>query len=113
MLDADGPRPGRDPLEQHARLLAKLRRAPAGRVGELELATRRQLVVTLVAAITAPGVQIKELERQLQAAIREHRNGAIFTSLFKGPDSVITAAELLAEIGDCRARYPSRDLKGG
>jgi hypothetical protein len=33
----------------------------------------------------------------------------VFLSLFKSPASVITAAELLAEIGDCRARYPTRD----
>ena len=99
--------------QQPAQLLANLRRAPAGRVGELELATRRQLVLTLVATIITLGVQIKELERQLATAIREHPDGAIFTSLFKGPYSVITAAELLAEIGDCRARYPSRDALAG
>jgi Transposase IS116/IS110/IS902 family len=29
--------------------------------------------------------------------------------LFKKPNGVICAAELLAEIGDCRARYPTRD----
>jgi putative transposase len=29
--------------------------------------------------------------------------------LFKKPNSVICAAELLAEIGDCRARHPTRD----
>ena len=46
-------------------------------------------------------------------AIREHPDGVIFLSLFKGPDSVITAAELLAEIGDCRARYPTRDALAG
>ena len=33
--------------QKPAQLLAKLRRAPEGRVGELELATRRQLVLTL------------------------------------------------------------------
>jgi transposase len=33
----------------------------------------------------------------------------VFLSLFKSPASVITAAELLAAIGDCRARYPTRD----
>ena len=36
-------------------------------------------------------------------------DGQIFLSLFKSPASVITAAELLAEIGDCRERYPTRD----
>ena len=99
--------------QQPAELLAKLRRAPAGRVGELELATRRQLVLTLVTMITTLNVQINELERQVATAIREHPDGVIFTSLFKGPYSVITAAELLAEIGDCRARYPSRDALAG
>jgi transposase len=39
--------------------------------------------------------------------VHEHPDGDIFLSLFKG--SAITAAELLAEIGDCRARYPTRD----
>ncbi len=99
--------------QQPAQLLAKLRRAAAGRVGELELATRRQLVLTLVTTIATLNVQIKELERQLATAIRAHPDGVIFRSLFKGPYSVITSAELLAEIGDCRARYPSRDALAG
>ena len=94
-----------------AQLLAKLRRAAHGRVGELELATRRHLVLTLVAMIKTLNAQIKELERQIATAIHEHPDGAIFLSLFKG--TVITAAELLAEIGDCRARYPSRDVLAG
>ena len=92
--------------QQPAQLLAKLRRAPATRVGELELATRRQLVLSLVATIKTINEQIKQLERQIATAIREHPDGAIFLSLFKHPSSVICAAELLAEIGDCRARYP-------
>src|SRR6516164_6703779 len=62
-----------------ARLLAKLRRAAHGRVGELELATRRGLVLTLVATIKALNQQIKELERQIATAIREHPDGVIFT----------------------------------
>ena len=33
--------------------------------------------------------------------------------MFKDPRSVVTAAELLSEIGDCRARYPSRDALAG
>lgn len=54
-----------------------------GRVGELELATRRQLVLTLVVMIKAVHRQIKELERQIASAIRVHPDGAIFLSLFK------------------------------
>jgi transposase len=99
--------------QEPAQLLAKLRRAAHGRVGELELATRRRLVLTMVAMIKAVNQQIKELERQIAAAIRAHPDGAIFTSLFKQRNSVICAAELLAEIGDCRGRYPSRDALAG
>jgi len=93
--------------QQPAALLAKLRAAPAGRVGELELATRRQLVRGLVAIISQLNGQISELEREIATAIRQHPDGQIFTSLFKG--SVLTAAELVSEIGDSRARYPARD----
>ncbi|MGO9794367.1 MAG: transposase [Solirubrobacteraceae bacterium] len=95
--------------QKPAQLLAKLRRAPAARVGELELVTRRQLVLSLVATIKTINEQIKQLERQIATAIREHPDGAIFLSLFKKPGSVICAAEMLAEIGDCRARYPTCD----
>src|SRR5205814_7299633 len=46
-------------------------------------------------------------------AIREHPDGQVFCSLFEGSSSVICAAEMLAEIGDCRARYPARDALAG
>ena len=97
--------------QKPAQLLAKLRRAAEGRVGERELATRRQLVLGLVAMLKQLNLQIKQLEREITTAIREHPDGHIFLSLFKG--STITAAELLAEIGDCRARYPNRDALAG
>jgi transposase len=97
--------------QQPASLLAKLRSAPPGRVGDLELATRRQLVLTLVPVIKQLNAQIAELERQIATAISEHPDGHIFCSLFKG--TVLTAAELLAEIGDCRARYPTGDALAG
>jgi transposase len=87
-------------------LMAKLRSAPRGRIAEHELAARRQLVLTYVAMIRTLNAQIKDLERDIRARMRAHPDGAIFLSLFKSPASVITAAELLAEIGDCRERYP-------
>jgi transposase len=94
-------------------LLAKLRRAPEGRVGEAELAARRALVLALVTAIKPLVDQIKQLDRQIASALREHPDGEIFLSLFRDPRSVVTAAELLSEIGDCRARYPTRDALAG
>ncbi len=90
-------------------LMAKLRGAPHGRVGELELAARRQLVLSFVATIRTLNAQIKQLESEIRTQVRAHPDGRIFLSLFKSPASVITAAELLAEIGDCRERYPTRD----
>jgi hypothetical protein len=38
-----------------------------------------------VATITVINEQIKQSERQIATAIREHPDGAIFTSLFKKP----------------------------
>jgi transposase len=90
-------------------LMARLRSAPRGRVGELELAARRQLVLGFVAMIRTLNARIKDLEREIRTQVRAHPDGPIFLSLFKSPMSVITAAELLAEIGDCRERYPTRD----
>jgi transposase len=96
---------GQDPTA----LMAKLRSAPQGRVGELELAARRQLVIGYVAMIRTLNAQIKALESEIREQMRAHPDGRVFLSLFKSPASVITAAELLAEIGDCRQRYPNRD----
>jgi hypothetical protein len=95
--------------QKPAKLLAKLKRAPEGRVGEAELAARRALVLALVAAIRPLVAQIKQLDEQIATALAEHPDGEIFLSLFRDPRSVLTAGELLAEIGDCRARYPTRD----
>jgi len=96
---------GQDPTA----LMAKLRSAPQGRVGEIELAARRQIVLGYVTMIRTLNAQIKNLESEIRDHMRVHPDGRIFLSLFKSPASVITAAELLAEIGDCRQRYPDRD----
>ena len=64
-------------------LLAKLKRAPERRVGEAELTTRRQVVLALVATLKPLVAQIKQLDRQIASAVREHPDGEIFLSLFK------------------------------
>ena len=94
-------------------LLAKLRSAPESRADEAEMDARRQVVLALVSTLTPLVEQIRQLERQIAVAVREHPDGEIFLSLFKSPDSTLTAATMLAEIGDCRARYPSRDALAG
>jgi transposase len=91
-----------------AELLTRLRSAPAGRAGEIETRARRQVVVRLVATLKVMVGQIAESEAEIAQALDAHPDGEIFRSFFK-TDSVICAATLLAEIGDCRRRYPHRD----
>jgi transposase len=90
-------------------LLERLRSAPRAVVGELEADARRSTVCGLVCALTPIVGQIRELTSQIAGAIRTHPDGPIFLSVFKDPKSVVTAAGLLCEIGDNRARYPHRD----
>jgi len=99
--------------QKPAQLLAKLRRAPEGRVGEVEMNARRQIVLCLVQTLRTLSTQIKTLDRQIEDAVRAHPDGEIFLSLFKDPNSFLTAAEMLAEIGDCRGRYHARDALAG
>jgi transposase len=89
-------------------LLQRLREAPTGRTGELEAEARRQIVLGLVAALKVIVEQIKLLTGQIRGALDAHPDGQIFRSLFRDPRSVVTAAELLAEIGDRRQRYETR-----
>lgn len=88
-------------------LLARLRTAPEGRAGDAELEARRQVVLALVAALKPLVEQIRLLTSQIAGAVRGHDDGQLFLSLFRDPKSVVTAAELLAEIGDNRARHPT------
>ncbi len=90
-----------------AQLLAKLRDAPQGRAGESETEARRQVVLALVAALRPVVLKIGELTSEIARRVRTHPDGQIFLSLFRDPKSVVCAAALLAEIGDCRARYPT------
>lgn len=88
-----------------AELLERLRTAPQSRTGEAELEARRTVVLALVAALNPLVQQIKLLTSQIAGALRAHDDGQIFLSLFRDPKSVVTAAELLAEIGNRRDRH--------
>jgi transposase len=90
-------------------LLGRLRSAPEGRAGALEAEARRGSVLGLVAALKPMVAQIRELTSQIAGAVRAHPDGQVFLPLFKDPKSVVTAARLVAEIGDDRARYPSAE----
>jgi transposase len=88
-------------------LLTRLRGAPTAHLGQAETETRRATILALVAALRPLVDQITQITSQIRGAIRTHPDGPIFLSLFKDPKSAVTAAGLLAEIGDNRARYPT------
>lgn len=92
-----------------AELLERLREAPGGRAGEAETEARRTVVLSLVAALRPIVEQVKLLSSQIAGAVRVHPDGELFLSLFRDPKATVTAARLLAEIGDCRVRYPSAE----
>ena len=97
---------GRRPAHE---LLERLRSAPVAVVGDLEADARRATVLGLVAALRPIVDQISQLTSQIRGAVHAHPDGPIFLSLFRDPKAVVTAAGLLAEIGDNRHRYPTRD----
>ena len=89
-----------DPAALHARLIA----APRGATGDDGLAnacTTR----ALHAVLTTLAEQIKALSEQIGEQLALHADAHIFTSLPRA--GTIRAARLLAEIGDCRARFPT------
>jgi transposase len=93
-----------------AELLDRLRSAPTVRTGALEAEARRGAVLGLVGALRPIVTQVRELTAQIAHAVRSHCDGEVFLPLFKDPKSVITAARLIAEIGDDRSRYPSAEV---
>jgi transposase len=92
-----------------AELVERLRSAPRGRASEAEGEARRAVVLALVAALRPLVGQIGLLDSQIAHAVRAHPDGEVFLSLFRDPKATITAARLVAEIGDRRERYPSAE----
>jgi transposase len=91
-----------NPADLHARLVA----APRGATGEhgtAETHTTRALLTVLVSIVE----QIKTLSTQIAEQLALHTHAHIFTSLPRS--GTVRAARLLAEIGDCRGRFPTPD----
>jgi transposase len=90
-------------------LLGRLRKAPKGRAGKAEIEARREAVLALVGTLKVLVERIKALEERIAGAVRAHPDGEVFLSLFVSPKSTLTAASLLAHIGDRRERYPTNE----
>jgi transposase len=86
----------------HARLSAR----PRG-LTEADGALYVGITTALVATLTNLVSQITQLSAQIAAQLAVHADAHIFTSLPRS--GTIRAARLLAEIGDCRGRFPSPD----
>jgi transposase len=93
-------------------LLGRLRAAPRARLGAAEAEARRAIVLGVVAALELIVAEIAKLSAEIAGAVRAHADGPLFLSLFADPKSTLTAATLLAEMGDARERYPTREALG-
>jgi transposase len=90
-----------------AELLERLRSAPQGLAGELEAEAKGEAVRALVAVLTPIVAQIGLLNGSIDAALAQHPDGPIIASFPRS--GRINAAQILAELGDERRRFPTDD----
>ena len=86
-----------------AELFARLERAARGTAGD-EGDARGAVALAFVAVLKSLRTQVDELEARIAELLDAHPDAAIFRSLPRS--GTVRAAALLAEIGDCRARFP-------
>ncbi|MBV8421465.1 MAG: IS110 family transposase [Hyphomicrobiales bacterium] len=89
-----------DPAVLHARLVA----APRGLTGA-HADAHAAITRAFVGVLTSLLEQIKTLTAEIEAQLATHADAHIFTSLPRA--GRVRAARLLAEIGDCRAKFPT------
>lgn len=88
-------------------LLARLRAAPTGLAGEPEAEARGELVRSLATALTALVAEIARLSARTEHDIAQLPDGRIVMSFPRA--GRICAAQILAELGDVRERFPTDD----
>lgn len=101
-LRANGYSGRKDPADLYQRLIT----APAGTTGD-DGDARAAIALAYVNVLKALRVQIDELDTRLDELLDAHPDAHIFRSLPRC--ATIRAATLLAEIGDCRARFPDAE----
>jgi transposase len=92
---------GRQTLEA---LHAKLDCAPRGASGD-HGAAQAHVTRALLAVLTSLATQIRALEALIAEQLALHADAHVFASLPRS--GTVRAARLLAEIGDCRGRFPT------
>jgi len=88
----------------HATLHARLVAAPRGATGDVG-AAQAHVTRALLAALSTLVEQIRLLSEQIDEQLSLHADAHVFTGLPRA--GTVRAARLLAEIGDCRARFPT------
>jgi transposase len=82
----------------------KLAAAPRGAAGD-DGAARAHVTRALLAVLATLVTQVKALEAQIAEQLSMHADAHVFTSLPRS--GTVRAARLLAEVGDCRGRFPT------
>ena len=90
-----------------AQLLARLRAAALGHTGELTTATMADVVLALVAVLEPLVQQLATLTRRIEHFVQSLPDGQIIMSFPRA--GRVCAAQILAEMGDVRERYPNDD----
>ena len=99
-LHAQGYCGRQTPEQLHSRLQA----APRGATGENALA-QAHVTRAYLATLTTLREQISALQAHISEQLAAHPDNHVFTSLPRS--GTVRAARLLAEIGDCRQRFPT------
>jgi transposase len=90
-----------------AELLARLRAAPTGFAGAAEADAKGEMVRALAAVLDRVVSELAKLTDRIEHAVAELSDGKIVMSFPRA--GRICAAQILAEIGDVRARFPTCD----
>ena len=93
---------GRRPVPE---LLARLRSVPVSQVGEADAEASGDVVRALVAVLSPLVTHIQQLSAGIEAALSQHPDGPLLQSLPRS--GAVNAAQILAELGDDRARFPT------
>ena len=86
-------------------LLARLRSAPQPLCGDLEAEAKGDLVRALVAVLRTLGAQLQAITARLEHTITQLPDGEMIMSFPRA--GRVNAAQILAELGDDRARFQS------
>jgi transposase len=90
-----------------AELLARLRAAPIGLASDAEAEAKGEVARVLVAVLDRLVPEIAKLSSRIEHAVAELPDGRIVMSFPRA--GRICAAQILAELGDVRERFPTED----